>query len=265
MLGKMIKHEFIATGRNFLPMYLFMIILTPVFSVFMRFGHEVDNNLIIIKILSALSIFGFIVMLVGIFMASFILIIVRFYRTTATSEAYLTFTLPVNTHHIILSKLLAALVWQLVSGILMLACILSMLFIIGMLTPETAWEGIKNYLTLMFKEMPAGFVTLFPIMIIVGAVSGTLQYYCSIILGQLFRDHRVIGSIGVYLALSTITQVVTSFALVPIMFIAMDANGNMNSSSEMLVLTGSIVLSLIFGVVYYFATSFVMKKHLNVQ
>lgn len=265
MLGKMIKHEFIATGRNFLPMYLFMIILTPVFSLIMRLGHENKGNLAIINILAGLSIFGFIAMMIGIFVASYILIVLRFYRTTATSEAYLTFTLPVSTHHIILSKLLAAVVWQAATGVLVILCVLCMTILTGMWTPADALEQIRQFIYLLFEGMPSSYWVLFPIMLAVGAVSGTLQYFCSIILGQLFRDHRVIGSIGVYLALSTVTQIIASVAIFPIMFFAVDANGNMSEYYESLIFIISILFSLILGVVYYFATSYVMKRHLNVQ
>ena len=265
MLGKMIKHEFIATGRSFLPMYIFMIILTPVFSLITRLSHENSKDFGIINILGGLSIFGFIVMMIGIFMASFILIVVRFYQTTATSEAYLTFTLPVSTHHIILSKLLAAIVWQLLSGVLMLACILVMSFITGILSPADFVDGLQHYLPLISDELPKSYWFLFPTMLAVGAISGTLQYYCSIMLGQLFRDHRIIGSIGVYLALSTITQIISSVAVFPIMFFIADAEGNISNSYDIIIFTIGILLSLVFGVVYYFATSYVMKRRLNVQ
>lgn len=265
MLGKMIKHEFIATGRSFLPMYIFMIVLTPIFSLIMRLGDNADGSLVFLNLLSGLSIFGFVVMMVGIYMASTILIIVRFYRTTATSEAYLTFTLPVSAHQIILSKLLVAVIWQIVSGILMVSCVLVMTFLIGVWTPATFFEGLGNYLPMIFKEIPHSYLVLLPIMFLVGAFSGTLQYYCSISIGQLFRDHRVIGSIGVYLALSTIVQIISFVAIIPLAFLAPDSAGEYNSSYETLVFTLSILLNLVLGVGYYIATSFIMKKHLNVQ
>ena len=43
MLKKLIKHEFIAMARYFLPLYLFAIILTPVFSLIFRLGLDENN------------------------------------------------------------------------------------------------------------------------------------------------------------------------------------------------------------------------------
>ncbi len=272
MLGKMLKHEFIATGRSFLPMYLFMIILTPVFSLIIRLGaSESSFYPSFIGIFAGLSMFGFVCMMIGIFIGSFIFIILRFYQTTATSEAYLTFTLPVTTHEVLISKLLTAIVWQICSGILAVCSILVMTFITGVWTPTEFLDLLFSYLTQFDRSGTAiimKFCILFFIMLFTGTITGTLQIFCSIMLGQLFRDHRVIGSIAVYLGFYTFMQIISSFMLIIISRININSV-NINSVDYSpdfgYIFILSSLANLIFAVAYYLISSFVMKKHLNVQ
>ena len=110
------------------------------------------------------------------------------------------------------------------------------------------------------------FFVLLLLTLLTGTITGTLQIYCSIMIGQLFRDHRVIGGIAVYLALYTFTQIVSTLATLPFAIIGMEDSAYANDVSYFTTLfVLSIVLNLVFAAVYYFASSFIMKKHLNVQ
>ena len=44
MLGKLIKHEFKDTMRLFLPMFGFIAVLTPIFSLMMSLGNNYDEE-----------------------------------------------------------------------------------------------------------------------------------------------------------------------------------------------------------------------------
>ena len=149
MLKKLIKHEFIAMARYFLPLYLFAIILTPVFSLIFRLGLD-ENAGPVTGIMSGLGITGFIFTMVALFIASSIFIVIRFYRTTATSEAYLTFTLPAKPGQILCSKLLVASIWQLASFVVALIAILGMLLISGIFTPAQMSHGISMLFNYIF-------------------------------------------------------------------------------------------------------------------
>lgn len=272
MLGKLIKHEFHATSRTFLALYAFVIVLTPIFSLIMRLFGSDDG--ILSNTLVPMSVFGYIVMLIALFMASFVLIVMRFYRTTATSEAYLTFTLPVSTHQILLSKWIVASIWQIMAFVVFVISLLSMLFISGVVTPSTFF----NYAELILMELGEfesttgfnfwGFLIIVGAAALVGTLTSTLQYFFSIIAGQIFRDHRVIASIGIYVAVYTVLQFVSALVIFPLMFIFDPATIETASGASdftNLVYLITIILNLVLGAIFYFATAFIMKKKLNVQ
>lgn len=264
MLRKCIKHEWLATARNFLPMLAFVIVLTPIFSLIMRINLD-SEAMNVMNFFGPLGIFGFAVMIIGIYIATYIFVITRFYRTTATSEAYLTFTLPVSVHHILLSKWLVALFWQIISAVLAVCAILAMTFITGMLTPEDITSMIHDIFNISGWDMRlVYFVVLFVVTMIFETAFGTLEFYCAIMLGQLITQHRVLASIGFYAAIYTATQFVSILFMIPLIFMNPAANDFPLALPEATFYI-SIVESIILGVVCYIVSAWIMKKHLNVQ
>lgn len=59
--------------------------------------------------LSLALIFG--ILVAGAWIATLVIIVRRFYKSIFGREGYLSLTLPVSTHQLILSKLLAAFIW----------------------------------------------------------------------------------------------------------------------------------------------------------
>lgn len=266
MLSKLFKHEFQATARSFLPLYAFSLIVSPIVGLLQQLGENSGNSALFI--MEGLSLFGFIFLIFALFIASYVLIVMRFYRTTATSEAYLTFTLPVSSHQILLSKLITAVIWQILSMVVLIACILTMTFCAGMWSfhdVAALFHDLEQYLsgqTALYS--PDIIFAWFPIMLIISSISATLQFYCAIMLGQLFRDHRIIASIGCYMALYIAMQTITSIISIPLLMNF--ENNTINTVNYVrMTLILSIILSTIFSAVLYFLSSFIMKKKLNVQ
>ena len=89
MLGKLIKYEFNANSRTFLPMYIALILVAAV------------NRVLRVTMSEANLAFGIsIMLLVGLFMAlgiiTLVVIIQRFNKNLLGDEGYLMFTLPVK-------------------------------------------------------------------------------------------------------------------------------------------------------------------------
>lgn len=275
MLGKLIKHEFKATGRFFLPMYVFIIILTPIFSLSIRMLNDSDS-VDTYSVGSAMStllgfggISGFVIMMMGIFMATFILIVLRFYRTTATSEAYLTFTLPVNAWEIVFSKTLCGFIWEICTGILAGAAILCMTFISGLWSVQDFLKSMSDFLSnfqTFFGLDPSDILSLVLILIagLLGVLASLGKIFLSISLGQLFNNHRILISIGFYLAVYVALRFVGSMTSLPLLMIESDS---MDTSNYYLNILYSItaVQNLIIAVVCFIITTIILKKHLNVR
>ena len=271
MLGKLFKHEFIATGRYFLPLYIFVIILTPIFSLIMRISDFAEKeNALGFTMMYGLSMTGFIIMMIAIFIGTTILIILRYYKTTATSEAYLTFTLPVKTYQIILAKTLTAYIWEIVSGIIAFMSIFSMMLITGVLKLSDIRDMVY-FITTNFTSftdyLSMGSMLLIIISILLGGLQGILRIYFSISIGQLFRNHRVLISIAAYFALYTILQVIGSVFMLPMLFADTTAlsDAAMTKFSMNYSFIFSSIESIAIIVLCFLGTTYINKKHLNVQ
>lgn len=62
--------------------------------------------------------YKFQIVLQVLFLSTFVLVINRFRSNIYGRQGYLTMTLPVNSHQLILSKLVASLVWYFLAGII---------------------------------------------------------------------------------------------------------------------------------------------------
>ena len=60
MLGKMIKHEFKATGRLILPLFLLVIVMTPVLALLNKLASHIGKNHLVGRILSGISMGSFV-------------------------------------------------------------------------------------------------------------------------------------------------------------------------------------------------------------
>ena len=116
MLGKLMKHEFKATAKLFLPLLTAVLALLGGFQViFLLVKWLMGNNdshplvtvlFALFAVLAALALIALLAVIV-------IVAIQRFYKNLLGDEGYLMFTLPSTPGQQILSKLLVSLAWSL--------------------------------------------------------------------------------------------------------------------------------------------------------
>lgn len=92
MLKKLIKHEFKATYRFYVPVYIALAALVALACIFLTVIDHFDVNELFLSITLPLgAIVGFLAIVFTV-LSPYIFICLRFYRSTATREGYLTFT-----------------------------------------------------------------------------------------------------------------------------------------------------------------------------
>ncbi len=266
MLGKLIKHEFKSTYRIFIPIYIGLALLTLAGSLFIQLILHYDDT----TPLAIISGFGIILLVFGlifVFISPYIFLSIRFYKTTATREAYLTFTVPAETHQILLSKFIVSFAWTVVTMILAYFSV-ALLFAAG----GTQIKDMTSFLITIFEEDTSLMITQI-ISLLLSCALSILQIFTAISLGQLVRDHRIIASLAFYTALYTVQQIVSIVVLLPFMLtqIRNDLSAEINtfstglqsSTPTMSVLFLSIILSVVFSVAFFFLSKFILKKKLN--
>lgn len=264
MLGKLLKYEWKATARIFVPFYLAVVVFALINRIFislnvsegwMAFVAGLSGATYALAIVAALALTLFI-------------IIQRFYKNLLGDEGYLMFTLPVKTWQNITAKLLIAAAWQLISALVVIGSVLLMVA-----QPSTMVEIRKAFADIVIElakiNLSLGAITAWIIAaILVSLFTGILFLYASISIGQLFSRHKLVASFGAFLVLNTVSQIIYSL-LVGALYLAMPQAfvDNAVPPTEFFtgLLAGTIVLNLLMGVAYYIVSERILTKRLNLE
>lgn len=265
MLGKLLKYELKATGRIFLPLFLALML----FAVINRFMVNPEN----FDTPAMISMAIYVIIMVGMFVMTFIMMIQRFQKNLLSDEGYLMLTLPVKPWKHIVSKLLVSMLWMVVSGITAILSILIISLKKGDFTifsevfatlHQRVFGELGTLLYLMSFEMIIG--------LLIALASGILIIYASIAIGHLFNQHKMLASFGAFIGLSTLSEILSKlFSLIP--GIADFSNINISSYSDFigmqpilqLMIASGIIITGLLGVAYFAITNYILSKRLNLE
>ncbi|MBO5556630.1 MAG: hypothetical protein J5927_05545 [Oscillospiraceae bacterium] len=278
MLGKLLKHEFRATGRVMLPVMGAMVLLAALANVSIRFmlrGVEAGTAL---QILGGLLIAFAVLAVIATAVMAVVLMVSRFYRNLLKDEGYLMMTLPVSVHGLIWSKLIVSLVWILAVTLL--------IWVVGLLTALNAFdtnlavfiEGFPSWAEIrqVIAELGIGsrLTTLgiqFFLAALLGALVTCLHFYAAMSLGHMFSKDKVLLSIVFFVALSFAFSLmgVSAGMVLPMMGSgAIEAMETMEGLPDTLgffsrILWQGLATSAVQGAILYLATTLSLKRGLN--
>ena len=209
MLGKLLKHEFHATGRIMLPMLGALALLAGMANLSFR-GIEYTDSAIVNLVL------GFVIVLffLGLFAAavlSVVIVVYRFYKNLLRDEGYLMFTLPVSVHSLVWSKLIAACCWLFLTG---LVCTGLMLLTVFHLAADMGLEEILRFLPYIGESVRkaieqtalttwdlVGYGAELLLVLLTGCMSQCLLFYAAMAVGHSFSKNKMLLSIVFYIAI----------------------------------------------------------------
>lgn len=269
MLSKLLRHEFCATGRILLPLYLLLFVTAGLFHVSMRLME--DERIAYewsVKVFSGISTTAFVVAIIGVSVLAEVLMIYRFYKNLMTDEGYLMFTLPVTTHQIIASKLIVTLVWTVATVIVDgLAVALAMCRMVHMADLQEIWDQIRLLLDRMTTGDIIGYSIELPLAMVFGVLASILVFYAAIALGHSFANHKILLSVVFYFAFTTGLQIIRS--IISVAGISGAAAMNWEEAGPFALghwgLIGITVLTILQAVIFYLLTNGMLQKRLNLQ
>ena len=191
---------------------------------------------------------GFLILVFGglsvtLWIATIFLIIRRFKGSVYDRQGYLTLTLPVSEHQIIIAKLLGGLVWSILSYIVFILSILIIIF----LTPiEKDFTALYNFIS---PYLSYGW--LYALSLLVGSITWILSIYLCISIGQLFNEYRTAMGILAYIVLNIVIGYIS-------IFFRMDYDFN-------LLISVDILKDFILAIIYYLGTYYILKNKVNLQ
>ena len=267
-MNKLLKYEFRATLRLYLPLYLVML----GFAVLGRFslwgvpwevtvqedlvgwtnlsvsvaGTGVGNE--VLAILLNIVLAGNVLVLLGAMVVHFIITLQRFWKNLMGDEGYLMFTLPVSTGELLWSKAICAFVWGVVTALMVLLSVLVLAWHpqlvqavkqeLSTIAPEE-WQLI---LQMLHSVLPP---VMWPILVaeaVISGVGGLFLLYSAMAIGHTVKNHKVLASVGAYgvisMVLGTAASLLMNLLLPLITGIPQDIQ--LNSLSELLLFSYQI-------------------------
>ena len=243
MFWNLVRYEFKNVNKWYLALYGAVLALSALIGVQANSLKSIDtpDQQMIMLVFLAL-VFGGLIITLSI--STLILIIRRFKGSVYDRQGYLTLTLPVSEHQIILAKLLGAFIWSLASSLVFILSI----YIILVLTGANFLDIFS--LEYLFKFYMDSF-WLSVISFILSTVAGILCIYLAISIGQLFNEYRTALSVLAYIVIQTILGFVG-------LNLRIDIDYNWMISFE-------IVKDLILSVAFYLGTYYILKNKVNLQ
>ncbi|HEM4054127.1 ABC transporter permease [Streptococcus suis] len=260
MFKKLLKYEFQSVGKWYVGIYAGALVLSAILGFWLQAltirtqaGTTEPSGAEMVLFATSFMTIGILIAALG--LSTFFMVINRFRKNVYGRQGYLTMTLPVSSHHIILSKLLASLVWYFLAGV---NIVLSIGIILAVLMLGSG-EFVIPELQTLIQELDWSVVFAHLFYSLIESTMGILLIYFSISVGQLFKDHRLLFAILTYIGISIVVGVFGTLVF---------TNYLENLYYAALPLYPSPILALIniiLAFAYYFGTHFIMTKKLNLQ
>lgn len=222
MLSKLIKHEFRATSRIMWPVFLGMLALTAL----MRFSQLLLNGGHIpwlLQLIGVLLVIGFMMGLGALAFVPLVLSAVRWRDHVLKDEGYLTLTLPVSLHQLLISKLIVSAVWY--AAAFLVGLLSLMIAVSGWSTLQYVPDFFNDVFTAFF-EMEASLRSHALLIVFelfcnfVFAVSAAeLVVYAAFSIGYSFNKHKTLWTTILVLVFFQLAQF-TAIAMIGAFFSA---------------------------------------------
>ncbi|MCI8849428.1 MAG: hypothetical protein HFF85_06540 [Oscillibacter sp.] len=271
MLRKLIKHEFHATGRTMLPLYLILLLTAAGSNIAGRW--MLDSQIFAVSLLGGLIIFAFIIAIFAVFVEAFWLMIQRFYKNLLQDEGYLMMTLPVSVHQHVWAKLTVSAVWFLatISAVILASMIVAYDVHIFQEFFHLIGDIFRVLQKLKISEAFNGTVIIIEglALIFLALAAFSLQFYAALAMGHSMANHKMVWSVGCFFGFQFAVQFVGSLLLVSLSKMRLFRFLN-NWDPEPIVavhvgLLMAIGLVVIYGTIFYIVTIFFLKKRLNLE
>lgn len=251
MFLKVFKYDFISVFRKYIPMLIIVGGLSLVARLVNSIIDPTVTNIVASFLIGSVNTI-FIFSLIATIVYSSILVIIRYVRSLYRDQGYLTHTLPVSKHQLLLSQLLVSVLMTLISVAVILVGVFIAYF-------TTNWiDGIRAFFESFFDmTLPnIGEVILSIFTVIMGALQSIFVIYFGISLGHAMNKNKTLLSVIFCIALNN--GIGIFFSILQLLFynVITSFNG---------ILIFYLITSTIICVACYFLTIFMMKKHLNLE
>lgn len=216
-------------------------------------------------VLCVLAMVASMVAIVVCAVAELFFLIWRFYKSRFTDEGYLTFTLPVTTHEILLTSLINAFLGMVLMMLVVFAS-LGGLLLLGFSGVEGFWPALWELLPRLAEELArvfSGEVLGYGLLMLLAGILGVIcqiimLMLCITIGAMVAKKHKLLAAVGAYYGIQVaVTLVEALFLPTQILTVAGE------SSLFYRIFGMNILLVLVLSLLSYIAMYYLTDKKLN--
>lgn len=262
MFGKLLKYEFKSIGKWYFALNAAVIAIAAILSFTIKqFTQQADNagvfGTVIDKMLPLTLSLTFGALITVSLLSTLLIIINRFSKNIFGREGYLTLTLPVTSHQIILSKLVASFICSLFNLIILIFGIAILI------VPMVDFKDVVETLSKVIKAeyiLDNAFILSY---LLVSSLASILLLYFAISIGQLFSNRRGLMAFIAYFALMILFSVATTYLNLKVF--GFESTSEVLPYKEHVYLYVIIVEEFVEMLICYLGTHFIIKNKLNIQ
>lgn len=279
MLGRLYKHEMKASGHYFVPVYigaaLASVLFAIVWSINLMWKNDIFSSFTI-----PFAVLLFICIIGAIGMGTFIINMIRFYKTMVSEEGYLTHTLPVTTDQLLLSKGFVAVTYDLI-GTIAVTLIIGLFIVLTVVASgaihSSEWNYMMDAVATVFRELGnhgfsvTAYIIELIIAILVGFISKLFLVYLAIAIGQCMKSHKALWSIVFYICINLGIGLISQVIMTVVMLgFGISSTYDMWFDNYLGIYThvtmwSGILMSLVMFVACYFLVRYIFQKRLNLE
>lgn len=281
MFGKLFKHDFKAVLRFGIPMLIAIGAVAVAGSLNTAFmtsliarsiSEELSGGYALLSLLSMMLEFVVNLALIAVPTVIQVVLLIDYYKSTVSDEAYLTFTLPVTPTQVLCSKLVNSIVWSLIMfGASALAggiiAGFSSLATQSMLPPEMndAELGIEDIFGIAKAELVL-LVALVILYLVITIIVTQLMYFMAISFSSsISKKNKALGAVGFAFLANFVYGIINYIILIVAVLIGVFTG--VVSESPLLAINIAFgvmnVVSIGLGVLFFFLTRQLLTKKLN--
>ncbi len=263
MLGKLFRQELRTQGRVVTGMYGVLAAATILISVLFYLSKAFQ-----VRALNAVFMIGCVfygITLIVSAVTIFIYLCFHFYKSMYSEQGYLTHTLPVKTTHILNVKVAVSFGYLFLTAVL---CILSFL-IIGIVMDGISAADIVNVFYNSVNDLSEamnlpvfGVLLFFCGAALLGCLNSLLLFFAGSSIGQLFQRSKGACGIAAGIGLYYCTQILSIVAVL-LGYLLYEMVPFMRNTGWMM--SGALLLTLIWTAIYYMICRVIVTKHLNLE
>lgn len=210
MLGKLMKYEWKATWKLLVSANVLIFLMTIIAWGMVRILDRSDSDFQMLDFMAVMVLLTYVASMFAVSIGTGIFLIHRFYTSTYGDQGYLLHTLPVDTHHIIIAKLLVSAAWELIVIVAIYLSVVSLA--LSAVSSNQLLHDMVDAMDNTVEYLGAEKISVFPVIMTLIAFlfslfAKVLKVGACISLGQLSSNHKLLLSFAWYIAIYVIEQI----------------------------------------------------------